>query len=41
MRNIANMKRLVNPETVDKGEIDPQPQLAASAARTGSHESQP
>jgi len=27
MRNIAHMKRLVDPETVDKGERDPQPHL--------------
>lgn len=28
MRNIAYMKKFIDPETVDKGEIDPQPDLA-------------
>ena len=27
MRNIAHMKKFVDPETVDKGQIDPQPPL--------------
>ena len=33
--NIAHMKKFVNPETVDKGEIDPQPHLAEQPVQPG------
>ena len=41
MRNIAHMKKFVDPGTVDKGEIDPQPHLAEQPVQPEQDEPNP